>query len=78
MIREMNNITIDLKETGLNLYKMMTEKNYSVRDIQHVCGFDTPQSVYKWLSGKNIPRVDHLIILSMLFEVPMDELIITC
>lgn len=45
-------------------------------ELQEYLGFNTPQSIYKWQKGKVIPTVDHLVALSSLFEVTIDEIII--
>lgn len=34
------------------------------------------QAIYKWQHGLSLPSVDNLVILSELFHVPMDQIII--
>ena len=67
--------TIDILKTGLNIKQIMNRKNISVRDVQDYLGLATPQCIYHWFKGRNMPSVDHLYVLSEMFRMPMDELI---
>lgn len=67
--------TINAKETGINLRRMMDKQNMTVRDIQKYLGLGSIQSVYHWLNGISLPTVDNLYALSALLQVPMDEII---
>ena len=53
----------------------MTASALCVRDLQAAFGFGYPQSVYAWLSGKSLPTVDNLLVLSELFGVTIDEIV---
>ena len=50
-------------ETGRRIRFYMNMRGYSVRDVQSAMGFENPQAIYKWLSGKSLPSLDNLIIL---------------
>lgn len=67
---------IDTNKTGINIRNIMEEKGFTVKEIQYFLGFSTPQSVYHWFDGRNLPSLDNLYALSELFQVPMDELIV--
>ena len=45
-------LSIRTKETGQKMKKLLLEKGYTVRDIQEALGFENPQAIYKWISGK--------------------------
>lgn len=68
---------IDLKGTGTQIKSLRKESGFSVRDIQEIFGFEFPQAVYSWEQGKNVPTIDNLLVLSKLFKVSMDEIIVT-
>ena len=51
------------------------ESGFSVRDIQEIFGFEFPQAIYAWETGKNAPSLDNLLVLSRLFKVSIEELI---
>lgn len=69
--------SIDLVKTGNNITKLMKEKNIKVSDLQEAFGFEYPQAIYKWKRGECLPTLDNLIILSSIFGVPIDKIIIT-
>lgn len=68
--------TVNIKATGENIVRLRKEAGLSVKDIQNACGFGTPQAVYKWQQGLALPTVDNLLVLSYLFGVTIDEIII--
>ena len=68
--------TIDLAATGKNIIKLREESGLSVRDLQNIFGFATPQAIYKWQHGTALPTRDNLIVLSAIFKVSMEEIII--
>ncbi len=47
-----------------------------MRNLQEIFGFATPQAIYKWQHGTAMPTIDNLIVLSAVFQVSMDEIII--
>lgn len=67
--------TIDIVETGNMIKKLMKSKGLSVCDIQEYLGLSTPQSVYHWFNGRNMPTIDNLYALSELFRVPIDAMV---
>ena len=67
---------IDLQATGKQIKSLMSARKITVRDLQGLFGFEYPQAIYSWLNGRNLPTVDNLLILSELFGVTMDEIVI--
>ena len=49
---------------------------HSVRDLQDVLGFATPQAIYKWQRGTCLPSVDNLVVLSAVLRVPIDKILV--
>lgn len=49
--------TINKKETGVNLRRIMDMRGVKPKDIQEYLGFGCVQSVYRWLDGVSMPRV---------------------
>ena len=73
----MNTITvIDVAATGKNITRLRKTAGLSVKDVQDVFGFGTPQAIYKWQNGTSLPTVDNLVMLSGLFNVPVDDILI--
>lgn len=67
---------INVPETGKQIKATMQSKGLSVKDIQRACGFTTPQAVYKWINGKNIPNVDNLVIIASMFGCRIDDIVV--
>ena len=67
---------VDLKATGAQIKSLRTKCGYTVHDNQSVFGFEYPQAVYAWECGKSIPTIDNLLVLSHLFEVSVEEIVI--
>ncbi|WNV56957.1 hypothetical protein RJD28_11640 [Oscillospiraceae bacterium NTUH-002-81] len=56
--------TINKKETGVNLRRIMDMRGVKPKDIQEYLGFGCVQSVYRWLDGVSMPTVDNLYAIS--------------
>lgn len=68
---------VDLQATGNKIKELRKEGGFSVRDIQELFGFEYPQAVYAWEQGKNVPTIDNLLVLARLFEVSIEEIVIS-
>lgn len=67
--------SIDMQKTGLNIARLREDRGYSVRDLQDMFGFSTPQAIYKWQHGTALPTVDNLLALSGILGVSMEEIL---
>lgn len=72
----MNIPTIDVVATGENIVALRAAAGLTVRDLQEVFGFTTPQAIYKWQHGTAMPTLDNLVILAAVFEVAIDDIIV--
>ena len=61
---------------GENINRMRMEAGFTVKDMQAVFGFATPQAIYKWIHGTAMPSIDNLVILAAVLGVTMDEIIV--
>lgn len=68
--------TIDMSKTGQNIKRLRKEKGLSVKDLQNVFGFATPQAIYKWQNGTALPAIDNLVVLSAIFQTSLDDIIV--
>ena len=55
---------------------LLKARNLKVVDVQNICGFNTPQAIFKWMRGDAMPSIDNLVILSHLLGVTIDQIII--
>ena len=67
---------IDTVATGQNIDRLRISAKMSVRDMQEVFGFSTPQAIYKWIHGTSMPTVDNLVILAALLGVTVDDIVV--
>ena len=73
----MNRIpVIDLTATGINIARLRVNAGLTVKDLQVVFGFSTPQAIYKWQRGAALPTVDNLVVLATIFGVKIDDILI--
>ena len=63
-------------ETGNNISRLRKEKGITVKEIQETMGFNTPQAIFKWQRGEAMPSIDNLVVLSELFDTPIDDILI--
>ena len=69
-------LSIQQEATGKRIRQLIREKGYSVRDIQEAMGFESPQAVYKWLSGKCLPNLDNFLILSRILHTSIEDILV--
>ena len=67
---------VNIAATGRNIDTLRTRAGLSVRDMQMVFGFTTPQAIYKWFHGTALPTIDNLVILSAMLGVTMDDIVV--
>ncbi len=67
---------IDTVATGRNIDRLRIAAGLSVRDMQNVFGFATPQAIYKWIHGTSMPTIDNLVILAAMLGVTMDDIVV--
>ena len=73
----MNFPVVNMKQTGQNITLLREQRGISVKQLQGMMGFATPQAIYKWQHGESLPTVDNLVALSAIFAVPIDAILIT-
>ena len=67
---------IDMMATGKNITKLRQDAGLTVKDLQKMFGFTTPQAIYKWQHGTAMPTVDNLLVLAVVFGVHIDDIIV--
>lgn len=67
---------VNMAMTGENIRAMRRACGLSVKDLQQIFGFGTPQAIYKWQQGTALPTVDNLVLLASVFEVPMEKILV--
>ena len=67
---------IDMVATGKNIARLREAAGLTVKDLQEIFGFATPQAIYKWQHGAAMPTIDNLVVLAAVLAVTMDEIIV--
>ena len=67
---------IDMVATGRNIMKLRKAAGLSVREIQNIFGFTTPQAIYKCQHGTAMPTIDNLVVLAAVLDVTIDEILV--
>ena len=68
--------TIDTVGTGTRIMDLRKKAGLSVKDLQMMLGFATPNAIYKWQNGAAMPTLDNFIVLATIFNVPIDDIIV--
>ena len=74
---KINKPIIDIAATAANIKSYRINAGYSVREIQSVFNFSSPEAVYAWEKGKYLPTIDNLIVLAAIYGVSVDSFIAT-
>ena len=73
----MNNMPIiDMAATGMNITRLRINAGLTVRDLQAIFGFSTPQAIYKWQRGDAMPALDNIVVLAAVFGVTLDAILV--
>ena len=67
---------INAKATGDKITQLQEAAGMTVKDLQQIFGFATPQAIYKWRKGTSSPAIDNLIVLAAVFGCKIDDLIV--
>ncbi|MCD7883728.1 MAG: helix-turn-helix domain-containing protein [Lachnospiraceae bacterium] len=67
---------IDMAKTGQNIRNLRIQAGLSVKDLQGIFGFSTPQALYKWQQGVSLPTIDNMVVLAALFGVKVDDILV--
>ena len=67
---------IDMIRTGQNIERLRKQVGLSVKDLQDIFGFATPQAIYKWQQGAALPTIDNLVVLAAVLQVRLDDILV--
>jgi len=67
---------IDMVRTGQNINRLRKIAGVSVKDLQEVFGFNSPQAIYKWQHGTALPTIDNMVVLARVLRVRIDDILV--
>lgn len=68
-------LSIQQKATGERIRELLKKNGYTVKDIQKFMGFENPQVIYKWISGRSLPSIDNFLILSKVLHTSIEDIL---
>ncbi len=66
---------IDLRSTGARINELRRERGITVDELRVYLGMNNPNSIYKWFRGEVLPTLENMYALSVILEVPIDDII---
>ncbi len=76
MSRKQTYPNIDMQQTGKRLKRAIESAGYTPRMLQDYLHLSCVQPIYRWYKGLILPSVDHLLMLSELLSVHMENLLV--
>ena len=73
---KINRPVINVAATAAKIKEYRIRAGYSVREIQHILSFSSPEAVYAYEKGKYLPTIDNMIILADVYGVAVDDFIV--
>ena len=67
--------TINMIRTGQNIHRLRKQAGLTVRNLQDIFGFATPQAIYKWQQVGALPTIDNLVVLASVLQVRLDDIL---
>lgn len=74
---KINKPIIDVAATAANIKAYRIRAGYSVREIQNIFNFSSPEAIYAWEKGKYLPTIDNMIVIAAVYGVTIDNIVIT-
>ena len=67
-------VTINLKATGSRIKELRQSNNIKVSQMAEMLG-SSENAIFKWQRGECLPSLDNLVVLSYIFNTPIDDII---
>ena len=68
---------IDMTATGARIKELRLKTKLSVSEVQSMLCLTSPEAIYKWEKGKYMPSIDNCLALASIFNVRVEDLIVT-
>lgn len=66
---------INLHSTGAKINELRRARGITVNELRIYLGMNNPNSIYKWFRGEALPTLENMYALSVILEVPIDDII---
>ena len=68
---------INVVATAAKIKTYRIRAGYSVREIQNIFNFSSPEAIYAWEKGKYLPTIDNMIVIASVYGVKVDDFVVT-
>ena len=68
---------IDPVGTGLNIRILIRNSGNTIAGVGRMLGVADMSTMYKWLRGDALPGIDNMLALSILLNVPINDILVT-
>ncbi len=68
---------INVAATAAKIKAYRIRAGYSVREIQNIFNFSSPEAIYAWEKGKYLPTIDNMIVIASMYRVKVDDFVVT-
>ena len=62
-------------QTPARINELRRERGITVDELRVYLGMNNPNSIYKWFRGEVLPTLENMYALSVILEVPIDDII---
>ena len=63
-------------ETGKRIEQLRKDNYFTVKQLQEIFNFTSPQSIYKWQWGETLPDIQNLLMLAKLFDCKIEDILV--
>ena len=63
-------------QTGMRIEQLRKQNGYTVKQLQEIFSFTSPQSIYKWQWGECLPDIENLLMLAKLFHCSIEDILV--
>lgn len=74
---KINKPIINVAATAANIKACRIRAGYTVREIQNIFNFSSPEAIYAWEKGKYLPTIDNMVVIAAVYGVTIDKILIT-
>ena len=67
---------IDAEATGKRLKLLCDKSALTIDELQFALGLADSRSIYYWFSGRYLPSLDNMYLISQLLRVKIDDIIV--
>lgn len=67
---------LDMQATGRRIRELRQMHKISIQTLRESMQLESVQAIYKWERGASVPSLDNLILLSKIFETPIESILV--